>query len=147
MERSATLVRRTSVFAMPSCLVSDLLALIHCQHGHPGVVRTLALLRDRFHCPGMCRDAREYVLLCGCGRRKRSRRQQLAMLPSRFLEPLEVLEVDLQKFPNTSEARNEYLLLVVDKSSKFPFAYPLPSKKAHGVAHLLLDRCLTSGMP
>ena len=48
MERSATLVRRTSVLAIPSCLVSDLLALIHCHHGHPGVARTFALLRDRF---------------------------------------------------------------------------------------------------
>ena len=28
MERSATLVRRTSVLAIPSCLLSDLLALI-----------------------------------------------------------------------------------------------------------------------
>ena len=94
----------------------------------------------------MCRDAREYLLSCGCRRRKRSRSQQLAMLPARFLEPWEVLEVDLQKFPNTSEAGNEYLL-VVDKASKFPFAYPLPSKDAHEVARLLLDLCLTFGVP
>ena len=95
----------------------------------------------------MCRDAREYVLSCGCRRRKRSRSQHLAMLPARFLEPSEVLEVDLQKVPNTSEAGNEYLLLGIDKASKFPFAYPLPSKEAHGVARLLLDLCLTFGVP
>ena len=105
MERRAPLVRRTLVLAIPSCLVSDLLALIHCQHGHPGVARALALLRDRFHCLDMCRDAREYDLSCGCRRRKRSRSQQLAVLPARFLEPWEVLEVDLQKFPNTPENR------------------------------------------
>ena len=39
------------------------------------------------------------------------------------------------------------MLLVVDKASKFPFAYPLPSKEAHGVARLLLDLGLTFGMP
>ena len=58
-----------------------------------------------------------------------------------------MLEVDLEKFPNKSEAGNEYLLLAVDKASKFPFAYPLPSKEAHGVARILLDLCLTFGVP
>ena len=57
-----------------------------------------------------------------------------------------MLEVDLQKVPNTSEAGNEYLLLGIDKASKFPFAYPLPSKEAHGV-RLLLDLCFTFVVP
>ena len=87
------------------------------------------------------------MLSCGCRRKKRSRSQRIAMLPARFLEPWEVLEVDLQRFPNTSEAGNEYLLLVVDKASKFLFGYPLPSKEAHGVARILLDLCLTFGAP
>ena len=39
------------------------------------------------------------------------------------------------------------MLLVVDKASKFPFAYPLPSKDAHEVARLLLDLCLIFGVP
>ena len=147
LEQRGIPVRRTSVLAVPRSLVADLLALVHCQHGHPGVGRTLALLRDRFHWPGMCRDARDYVLCCGCRRRKRSRSQRIAMLPARFLEPWEVLEVDLQRIPNTSEAGNEYLLLVVDKASRFLFAYPLPSKEALGVARLLLDLCLTFGVP
>ena len=68
------------------------------------------------------------------------------MLPTRFMEPWEVLEVDVQRFPNTSEAGNEYLLLTVDKTSTFLFAHPLPSKEAHGVARILL-LCHTSGVP
>ena len=55
--------------------------------------------------------------------------------------------VDLQIFTNTSEAGNEYLLLVVEEASYFPFAYPPPSKEAHGVARLPLDLCLTFGVP
>ena len=66
------------------------------------------------------------------------------MLSARYLEPWEVLEVDLQRIPNTPEAGNECLLLVVDKASRFLIAYPLPSKEAHAVARLLLDLCLTS---
>ena len=46
------------------------------------------------------------------------------MLPARFLELWEVLEVDVQRVPNTSEAGNKYFLLVVGKASKFLFAYP-----------------------
>ena len=122
LEQRGILVRRTSVLAVPRVLVADLLALVHCQHGHPGVGRTLSLLRDRFHWPGMCRDARDYVLSCGCRRRKRSRSQRIAMLPARYLEPWGVLEMDLQRIPNTSDAGNEYLLLGIDKASRFLFA-------------------------
>ena len=42
---------------------------------------------------------------------------------------------------------NGYLLLVVDKASRFLFEYPLPSIEAQGVARLLLDLCLTFGVP
>ena len=69
------------------------------------------------------------------------------MLHARYLEPWEVLEVDLRRIPNTSEAGNEYLLLAVDKTSRFLFAYPLTSKEAHRVARLLLDLCLTFEVP
>ena len=29
------LTRKASLLAIPHCLVPDLLALVHCQHGHP----------------------------------------------------------------------------------------------------------------
>ena len=141
------LARETSVLAIPHVLEPHLLALVHCQYGHPGVTRTLSLLRDRWHGPGMCRDTRGYVLPCRCRRRKRSRSQRRAMLPTRLLEPEEMLEVNVQRFPNTPDAGIEYLLLVVNKASKFPFAYPVPSKEAHGVTRILLDLSLTFGVP
>ena len=69
------------------------------------------------------------------------------MFPARFLEPWEVLEVNLQNFSNTSDAGNEHVLLVVDRASRFPFACPLPPKEVQRVARLLLDLCLTFGVP
>ena len=75
------------------------------------------------------------MLSCGCRRRKLSRSHRRAILPA--------VEVDVQRFPNTSEAGNEYLLLTVDKTSTFLFAHPLPSKEAHGVARILLHLFLT----
>lgn len=53
--------------------------------------------------------------------------------------------MDSQKFPNRSEASNARLLLVVDKASKIPVVYPLPSEEAHGVASLLVNICLIFG--
>ena len=52
----------------------------------------------------------------------------------------------LREIPITSEAGNEYLLLVVDEASRFLFAYPLRSN-AHGLARLLQNRCLTFWVP
>ena len=67
VEQSGILTWRTSVLAVPAVLVRDVLALVHCHHGRPGVGRTLALLRDRFHWPGMCREARSIFCRAGAG--------------------------------------------------------------------------------
>lgn len=40
---------------------SDLIALVHVIHGHPGVAFTLTLLREHFHWPIMMRGVQEYV--------------------------------------------------------------------------------------
>ena len=53
----------------------------------------------------------------------------------------------MQRIPNTSEAGNEYFLLVVNKASRLLFGYPLPCDEAHGEARLLLDLYRTFGVP
>ena len=133
--------------AIPRALVPEMLSLVHVMHGHPGIAATLILLRERFFWHTMSRDVRESVLSCKCRRRKRSHSQQIAMLPGRAISPWEVLEVDLMRAGTVSNTGNKYLLLVVDKASKFPFAYPLPVKQAEGVARHLMQLCLTFGVP
>ena len=46
-----------------------------------------------------------------------------------------------------SEAGNKYLLVVVDRASKFLFAYPLPNKTVEIVAKKLLELVLTFRIP
>ena len=46
-----------------------------------------------------------------------------------------------------SEAGNKHLLVIVDRASKFMFAYPLPNKTAENVAKKLLELLLTYGIP
>ena len=46
-----------------------------------------------------------------------------------------------------SEAGNKHLLVMVDRASKFLFAYRLPIKTAENVAKKLLELLLTFGIP
>lgn len=135
------------VLAVPRSMISRVLSLVHSIHGHPGVARTTLLVRDRFGWPTLRRDVREYVLSCGCRRRKRSNSRKVWMLPARFLKPWEVLEMDIQDLHQVSAAGNRYLLVVVERASKFVFGYPLPSKSALEVSRKLLELMLTFGVP
>ena len=69
------------------------------------------------------------------------------MLPARFLQPLEVLEMDIHDMGARLEAGNKHLLAIVDRASKFLFAYPLPNETAENVANKLLELLLTFGIP
>ena len=69
------------------------------------------------------------------------------MLPSRFLQPWEVLEIDFQDMHRTSASGNRYILLIVDRASKFLFAFPTPTKEAAPVSRIMLNLCLTFGIP
>ena len=87
------------------------------------------------------------VLSCGCRRLKRSTSQRVTTLPVRFLKPWEVLEMDIYDMGARSEAGTKHLLFIVDRASKFPFAYPLPNKTAENAAKKLLELMLNYGIP
>ena len=55
--------------------------------------------------------------------------------------------MDIHNMGARSEAGNKYLLVAVDRASKFLFAYPLPNKTAENVAKKLLELLLTFGTP
>ena len=122
------------VLAVPRSIVPELLALVHTLHGHAGVGATLALVRNHFHWPTIARDTRLYVASCGCNRRKRFRSQEIATMPGRTVEPWETLEVDILSMGTTSRTGNKYIMLLVDRASRFPFAFPLPSEGSKEVA-------------
>ena len=87
------------------------------------------------------------MLSCGCRRLKGSTSQRVTMLPARFLKPWEVLEMGIHDMGARSEARNKHVLVVVDRASKFLFAYPLPNTTAENVAKKLLELLLNYGIP
>ena len=87
------------------------------------------------------------MLSCGCRTLKRSTSQRVVMLPDHFLQPWEVLEMDIHDMEARSEARNKHLLVIVDRASKFLFSYPLPNKTAENVGKKLLELLSTFGIP
>lgn len=133
--------------ALPRTMVAGALALVHSTNGHPGIAITTLIMKTKFSWPTMRRDVREYVKSCGCRRRKRSSSRKVGMLPARFLRPWEVLEMDIQDLHQLSSAGNRYLLVVVDKATKFLFGFPLPSKEAVEVSRKLMELILTFGVP
>ena len=56
------------------------------------------------------------------------------MLPTRFLHPWDVLEMDILDMKVDSSTGNRHLLVVVDRATKFLSAFPLPTKESVGVA-------------
>ncbi|CAM9656982.1 unnamed protein product, partial [Sphacelaria rigidula] len=124
--------------AIPRSLVPGLLAWVHTTHGHAGVMRTTAVVNARYEWPGLFVDIRKYVLSCGCRRRKRTNSHTLAMRPARFLRAWEVLEMDISDMKQVSAPGNRYLLIIVDRATKFLFASPLATKIAVPVAKCLL---------
>lgn len=69
------------------------------------------------------------------------------MLPARLLESWVVVKMDVQDMSRPSVGGNKVLLLIVDRSFLFPFAFPLPTKEAVGVVHRVMSLCLTFGVP
>eukprot|EP00752_Nemacystus_decipiens_P002232 g2117.t1 len=69
------------------------------------------------------------------------------MMPARLLQPWEVLQIDIQDMKVKSEKGKQYLLVVVDRASKFLAAFPLPNKDALSVSRKLLGLLLTFGLP
>ena len=128
-------------------LMPGILALVHTTYGHPGVARISELTQRKYHWTSLKGDVRDYVLSCGCRRLKMSTSQRVATLPARFLKRWEVLETDIHDMGAMSEAGTKHRLAIVDRASKFLFAYPQLNKTAENVAKKLLKLLLTFGIP
>ncbi|CAM9960820.1 unnamed protein product, partial [Choristocarpus tenellus] len=135
--------------AVPRSLVSNIIALVHLQTSHQGVGRTVALTHRYFFWPSLHKDTQDYVLSCGCRRDESVQNRTIVRctLFSKFLEPWDVLEMDLQDVRHISAKGNKYLLIVIDRASRFPFAFPMASKEATGIATNVLELLLTFGIP
>lgn len=83
----------------------------------------------------------------GCLSRRWIFSRKVVILAAQVLRPLEVLEMDIQDLHQPSSAGNRYLLVVVDKATKFLFGFPLSSLEAVEVSRKVMELMLTFGVP
>ncbi|CAB1113987.1 unnamed protein product [Ectocarpus sp. CCAP 1310/34] len=133
--------------ALPRRLIPGVLALAHGTFAHPGRARTTIIIAGKYHWPSLKKDVRRYVESCRCRMKKRQWSRQLRMLPARFLLPWQVLELDILDTKTVTALGNRYLLVVVDRATKFLFGFPLPTKETVGVSRKLLELILIFGLP
>lgn len=109
---------------------------------HPGVHRTLSLLRQRFWWPSMVTDTRKFIAACPvCARNKSSHHP-----PAGLLQPLPIphrpwshIAVDFVTGLPPSEG-NDTILTIVDRFSKAVHFIPLPKlPSAMETANLLVQ--------
>ena len=102
-------------------MVADDLVLVPTLQGYAGVGGILDLVRNHFDWPSVTRNTRQYVLSCGCRRRKRQNIRRLVMLPGRPPETWNQLQIDIVKSETPSLSGNKYVILVVDRASRVTF--------------------------
>lgn len=126
--------------------------LLHFAHdaptaGHYGVEITLRKLERVAWWPGMKRYVDRYVKECGICARSKPRTAVAA--PRQALDTAgiwEAVHMDLVEFITTSRG-NHYLLTLVDRCSKYMFAFPIPNKKAVTITNELLRLFSDVGYP
>ncbi len=138
---------------VPETLRSDVIRWSHCSKVacHPGVSRTMFLIKQRFWWPSMARDIRCFVLACSvCAVSKTSNRPSAGLLqplsvPSR---PWSHISLDFVTGLPASSG-NTVVLTVVDRFSKAAHFIPLPKlPSARETAVAVIDQVFcVHGLP
>ncbi|XP_023181681.1 uncharacterized protein LOC111606158 [Xiphophorus maculatus] len=124
---------------LPADLRESVLHSLHNDMGHPGMDRTLGLVRARFYWPRMAMDVEQKIKTCGrCVRRKSLPERAAPLVNIRTSRPLELICMDFLSIePDTSNTKD--ILVLTDHFTKFAMAIPTPNQKARTVAKCLLD--------
>ena len=128
---------------VPKSLVNEVLSLCHdniCA-GHPGIARTLVLVRRAFYWYSQRRDVVSYVKSCAiCIQTKSpSRKARAPMEAFQAGNPMERVHIDMiGPFPLSKDG-NRYVLMVIDQFTRWVECLPLPDQAAITVAKVLVE--------
>ncbi len=127
---------------MPRALQHKALDLAH--EGHQGLVKTKQLLREKVWFPGIDKQAEQLISACiPCQASTTYSKHQPLQMSELPEGPWQNISVDFcGQFPS-----GDYLLVVLDEYSRFPFVEITPSTSAHTVIPLLDKIFSTAGIP
>lgn len=127
---------------MPKTLQAKALALAH--EGHQGIVKTKQLLREKFWFPGLDKQAEQLISHCtpcqSSTPKTEHQPQQMSELPQ---GPWQKVALDFcGPFPS-----GDYLLVILDEYSRFPFVEIMSSTSANKTVPLIDKVFSTVGIP
>lgn len=130
---------------IPRSLRDVALQLVHNDRSaaHPSIFRTYCRLRDRFYFPKMLSEVRRYVGSCReCQRRKGvGRRAPLASMPE-VTQPFDRVSADLIDMLGSASG-HRYVLVIIDRFTRYLQLVPLHSKNAETVADAFVKEYVT----
>ncbi|GFO31661.1 gypsy retrotransposon integrase-like protein 1 [Plakobranchus ocellatus] len=155
LERLPTKSKCSSVqttVAVPKSLRQVVLSYAHESDlsGHSGFRKTLSAIRDYFSWPGVCSDVKNYITSCHlCQIKPRTGRDQPAPFQQVPIvgEPFERVVIDLVGPLPVSCDKYEYLLTLVDVSTRWAEAVPQRKITAKDVAGALFSIFTRLGFP
>ena len=108
---------------------------------HPGPKETLRKVGDRYFWPSMRKDVAEYVRLChSCNSCKPARIIKPPMDPNPIMAPrFRQLQLDIVG-PMPESRGMKYLLTILDTTSRYIEAIPLPAATAPACAQAFIER-------
>ena len=111
---------------------------LHNDIGHPGVDRTLSLVRQRFFWPNMTKDVTAHISSCKrCILRKASA-ATAPMVNIKTSQPLEMICIDYLTI-EPSKGGIENVLVITDHFTRYAQAYPTSNQTAKTTAKVLFD--------
>lgn len=121
----------------------------HPTSGHSGFFKTLKRISQNFVWLGMRSDISKYVRCCQvCQRTKAHRRKPEGLMSSQWATaPMEQLSVDIIGPLPMTPRRHKYLLVVIDKFTKFIELFPLRAATSKSVVDCMIQVFCRHGTP
>ena len=127
----------------PASMRKQLLKNVHDNAGHQGTDRTMARLSKAIYWVGMGKDVNTYCSHCvTCQHAKATTSQPALLQPVVVSRPWKLVAVDILKVPMSRQG-NQYMLVVQDYFSKWPFSVPLSDQTANKIVRALKDLVFT----
>ncbi|KAF4649220.1 hypothetical protein FOZ61_001619, partial [Perkinsus olseni] len=132
---------------VPPLYRKEILDDLHRSTGHVGINKLYELSRRVFFWPGQKEACREYVNGCeGCARTKPATHRAV-LRPYESKDLFADMQADIcGPLPRTQRG-NEYLLVIVDQASRFPWAYALKDTSAATIVERLGEVFSFTGAP
>ena len=139
-----------SSIVVPSSLRMEVLKLAHDSvfAGHLGITATKKTLMSRFTWPGVTKDIANYIKSCEICQKHAKRKPKLPLGKMEMVKtPFEKVAIDIIGPLSETNKKNNYILTLVDFSTRWPDAVPLKSIKTENVAEALFDMFSRLGIP